>query len=824
MVGDTLDTDPASAGTPSTHVETLDAPELAGTKTITETVPAGWSLTSVDCTGVTETTDLATRTTSFTVNAGDTVVCTFTNTKHASLTVVKVTDPASDAQDFDFDLTGAGLPADLDLDTDATNATLPSQQTFALTAAQLGPHSVTETVPIRWELDRITCTGDSEATVNMLTGSVGLDVDAGEQIVCEFRNEFIDLVPFKEQRNLEEAPRLDRTAPIPVELGDRVQYVIGVNNRGPGSAPNVVVSDLVPPRLRITSLGGCTQTSVDTEGTTISCVLGPIPAGQSRSTTIETKAVFGCEVVGTRGNDTLGFAQGVTNGDDLICGGGGGDTIFGHGGDDTIYGNQPRLDLTPIVNELWLDLDGDAIKDADELVRVRANPTDSMDGGDTIEGGTGGDWIDGQPGGDELHGQDGADEIHGSAGDDTITGDAGIDTITGDEGVDVINGGQGSDLINGGLGADSINGGDQGDNVFGGEGNDTIAGESLASTAPGPDILRGEDGNDTINGAGGDDTINGGEGADILRGADGDDTISGIGGPDDIAGGDGNDTITGGEASDDLFGNDGDDTINGGERGDTISGGNGHDRLFGDGAAPFPARDVIDGDAGNDRIDGNDGNDRLIGGTGNDTIEGNAGDDNVDGDAGTDTLSGEGGDDVIDGGSGSDHVNGGADDDQLWGGLDSDVVIGEGGRDRMAGDVGKNPLSTLGSPDHMNGGPGRDLMYGQGGSDCSTLLGSGDSAHPTCGAANRIPFDPGTYRAQMEGGGDADRLHGGRGNDRLDGGPEGGNALVGGEGSQDFCSFGPGAGDRRHETCELPSKGDLDDKQLPWRGWDWDLF
>ena len=44
--------------------------------------------------------------------------------------MVKVTDPASDPQDFDFDLTGSGVPADLDLDTDAGNATLPSQDMF----------------------------------------------------------------------------------------------------------------------------------------------------------------------------------------------------------------------------------------------------------------------------------------------------------------------------------------------------------------------------------------------------------------------------------------------------------------------------------------------------------------------------------------------------------------------------------------------------------------------------------------------------------------------------------------------------------------------
>ncbi len=92
------------------------------------------------------------------------MVCTFTNTKHASLTVVKVTDPASDPQDFDFDLTGAGVPADLDLDTDAGDATLPSQDTFNLNAAQLGAHTVIESAVAGWSLTALDCTGDADFT------------------------------------------------------------------------------------------------------------------------------------------------------------------------------------------------------------------------------------------------------------------------------------------------------------------------------------------------------------------------------------------------------------------------------------------------------------------------------------------------------------------------------------------------------------------------------------------------------------------------------------------------------------------------------------
>ena len=686
-----------------------------GAKTVTETALAGWSLTGLVCSEGTVTGATA----SVTVDPGDVITCTFTNTRDATVTIVKDAVP-NGPQDFGF--TGSFGPFSLDDDTDPT---LLDRRTFTVSGTAFGAKTVTETLVIRWEMTQISCVGDSEAVVSLPTRTVTLDVDPGETITCTYRNTFIDIRPFKTQRNLSQPGSSAVTTAIPVQLGDTVRYVIGVNNVGTAAAPSTVITDFIPARLRVTSLGGCVAAPPAGPGTTITCDLGPIPAGQTRSATIEVQAVFACDIVGTRGNDTINFAQGVTNNGETICGGGGRDNIFGQGGNDFIYGNQPTLNMTPIVNRMWVDLDGDAIEDTGETAQVTANPAPSTDGADTIEGGTGNDWIDGQDADDELHGQDGADEIHGNVGDDTITGDAGIDTITGDDHDDTINGGTGSDVINGGSGADSINGGDQGDNVFGGLGNDTIAGESLASSAAGPDTLRGEDGNDTINGAGANDVITGGGGSDILRGSDGNDEISGNDGPDNIAGGDGVDTITGGEASDELFGNDGNDTINGGERGDTIRGGNGDDILFGDGNASSPAGDDIDGDAGDDRILGNDGADTIRGGDGRDDIDGNAGND------------------VIDGEGDSDRVEGGDGDDQLWGGLQSDIVLGGNGRDRMAGDVGKNPESSQGSPDHMNGGPGRDLMYGQGGSDCSTLLGEGTNAnHFSCGAANRIPFAP----------------------------------------------------------------------------------
>jgi len=185
-----LDTDGASAGTPSQQTFTLNASQL-GAHTVIESALPDWDLTNLACTGagVDSSTSVGTRTATLDIDAGEDVVCTFTNTKHASLTVVKVTDPASDPQDFDFDLTGSGVPTDLDLDTDGGDATLPAQQSFSLNASQLGAHAVKENVPAGWGLTNLQCTGaGGDSSTNLATQTATLEIDAGENVVCTFTN------------------------------------------------------------------------------------------------------------------------------------------------------------------------------------------------------------------------------------------------------------------------------------------------------------------------------------------------------------------------------------------------------------------------------------------------------------------------------------------------------------------------------------------------------------------------------------------------------------------------------------------------------------
>ena len=113
----------------STKTFTLNASQL-GEKQITETPDTDWTLTGLDCTGDDGLPRHQRAPRDLDVDAGETIVCDFENTKHASLTVVKETDPASDPQDFDFDLTGTGLATDLDLDTDATDANLTASHSL----------------------------------------------------------------------------------------------------------------------------------------------------------------------------------------------------------------------------------------------------------------------------------------------------------------------------------------------------------------------------------------------------------------------------------------------------------------------------------------------------------------------------------------------------------------------------------------------------------------------------------------------------------------------------------------------------------------------
>ena len=118
------------------------------------------------------------------VAQGADVVCTYTNTRHASVRYTKVTDPASDPQDFVFGVTGTGMVGDT-LDTDPASAD-PNTHVETLDSSEFGPKTISETLPAGWDLTSIVCNGDADSVVT--ASGASLDVDAGETIVCTFTN------------------------------------------------------------------------------------------------------------------------------------------------------------------------------------------------------------------------------------------------------------------------------------------------------------------------------------------------------------------------------------------------------------------------------------------------------------------------------------------------------------------------------------------------------------------------------------------------------------------------------------------------------------
>ena len=124
------------------------------------------------------------------VDAGETIVCTYTNTQDATVRVTKDAIPDSD-QNFAYTATGTGpaaFTAGFSLDDDADPG-LTNTMLFTFTASQLGTKTITETLPVSgWSPTNLVCTGDDNSSVVPATGVATLDVDAGETIVCTYTN------------------------------------------------------------------------------------------------------------------------------------------------------------------------------------------------------------------------------------------------------------------------------------------------------------------------------------------------------------------------------------------------------------------------------------------------------------------------------------------------------------------------------------------------------------------------------------------------------------------------------------------------------------
>jgi uncharacterized repeat protein (TIGR01451 family) len=218
---------------------------LAGTYSVTEgALPANFDLTSLQCVetggdgGSTPSTPTLTATGSIDLDAGETVTCTYTNTKRGTIVIVKDTVPAGHEQNFSYtstiDATGAtctvdASPAAFVLDDDGSGS--PPSDTETCTNVLPGSYSVTESLPTGWAIQSLICVetdGDGGSTPNPASATLvaSIDLDPGETVTCTYTNKALP--------------------DLAVEKDGVIRYTIKVTNNGPGAADTWSVSDPLP--------------------------------------------------------------------------------------------------------------------------------------------------------------------------------------------------------------------------------------------------------------------------------------------------------------------------------------------------------------------------------------------------------------------------------------------------------------------------------------------------------------------------------------------------------------------------------------------------
>jgi uncharacterized repeat protein (TIGR01451 family) len=192
----TIDTN----GQPSNTRAVTFSNVLPGSYQVTEQVEAGFDLKSLVCVetpapGATADGSSAPSTParvaggSIDLDAGETVTCTYSNSRQGTIVIVKDAQGAignAAATDFNFGTTGL-TPTSFTLDDDG-DAALSDTRTFSnLTATEVkgDTYSVTEQPIDGWTLTSITCSGNS---YNVVGRTVSVNLGAGQTVSCTYRN------------------------------------------------------------------------------------------------------------------------------------------------------------------------------------------------------------------------------------------------------------------------------------------------------------------------------------------------------------------------------------------------------------------------------------------------------------------------------------------------------------------------------------------------------------------------------------------------------------------------------------------------------------
>ncbi len=174
--GNPVDSFPLSDPGNASHAVAL----TAGTPyVLSETAVAGWD-TTLACSDPSVVVSGASATLPDTIADGSVVTCEYTNVQRA---IVRIAKQATEASPGSFDFTST-LPG-------AANFSLASGGTRTESGVAPGSYSVSELVPAGYVLQSITCsdtTGRSQFETDLSSAKATLEVAAGGDITCTFRN------------------------------------------------------------------------------------------------------------------------------------------------------------------------------------------------------------------------------------------------------------------------------------------------------------------------------------------------------------------------------------------------------------------------------------------------------------------------------------------------------------------------------------------------------------------------------------------------------------------------------------------------------------
>jgi uncharacterized repeat protein (TIGR01451 family) len=218
--------------------QTLTA--LSTATTVTETIPPGYKVTAISCTGYTGATapayDLTAGSAAIPASgtaAGANIACTMTNSKLPTVTLTKISNGGVGG--FTFTGTNGWASQTITTAVSGTGVSGPAQTLTALSTAT----TITETIPPGYTLASATCSGLGSGgtyTTNTAAGSVAFDAAAtsmGSNIACTFTNTYaaasVSIV------------KTQTSGPNPVTAaGQTISYSVTVSN-GTGTAQTSVL-------------------------------------------------------------------------------------------------------------------------------------------------------------------------------------------------------------------------------------------------------------------------------------------------------------------------------------------------------------------------------------------------------------------------------------------------------------------------------------------------------------------------------------------------------------------------------------------------------